>query len=63
MFGPLNGVRAALVAAATIAALIALAAGFTLAGWVLLLGVAIHGFGWLFLYRQQSNQDLPPHQD
>lgn len=62
MFGPLNGVRSALVAAATIAALIALVAGFTVAGLVLLAGTAIHGLGWLFLYRQHTGESPPPHQ-
>jgi hypothetical protein len=60
MVGPLNGVWAALVAAAGIAALVALAAGVTRAGMVLLAGIAVHGLGWLFLYRQHQERDLPP---
>lgn len=55
MFGPLNGVRVALVAAAAIAALIALGTGFTLAGLVLLVAIAVHGLGWLYLYRQRPS--------
>ena len=50
MFGPLNGVRVALVAAAIVAALAALLVGFTGAAVILLIGVALHGLGWLYLY-------------
>lgn len=53
MFGPLNGVRVALVAGAILAAIAALATGYTVAGLVLLVGVAIHGLGWLYLYNQR----------
>ncbi|MFZ0626233.1 MAG: hypothetical protein WA726_04130 [Acidimicrobiia bacterium] len=52
MFGPLNGVRVALVSFAVVAAIAALIAGYPAAAVVLLGGVAIHGLGWLFLYRQ-----------
>jgi hypothetical protein len=55
VFGPLNGVRVALVAAAALAALAAFFAGFTGAGVVLLIGVAIHGVGWLYLYNQRES--------
>lgn len=57
MFGPLNGVRTALVAAATLAALVSWAAGYPGAAAVLAVGVAIHGIGWLYLYvsRQQTD--------
>ena len=61
MFGPLNGVRVALVAAAAIAAIVALGAGFTLAGLVLLVGIAVHGLGWLYLYRQGDQGPRAPH--
>lgn len=50
MFGPLNGVRLALVIAAAFAAITAIFAGYVAAGVVLLAGVAIHGAGWLYLY-------------
>lgn len=50
MFGPLNGVRTALVIGAVIAALVSLLAGYPGAAGILLLGVAIHGAGWLYLY-------------
>ena len=50
MFGPLNGVRTALVIAAGMAAIVSLLAGFPEAAAVLLFGVAIHGLGWLYLY-------------
>jgi hypothetical protein len=50
MFGPLNGVRVALVAAAVVASIAAFVVGSPLAGGVLLAGVAVHGAGWLYLY-------------
>ena len=50
MFGPLNGVRVGLVAAAAGAAIAALFAGFTVAALILIAGVALHGLGWLYLY-------------
>ncbi|HLF61425.1 MAG TPA: hypothetical protein VI980_09630 [Acidimicrobiia bacterium] len=53
MFGPLNGVRVALVATACLAGLVALIAGYPGASIVLFTAVAIHGLGWLYLYRQQ----------
>lgn len=53
VFGPLNGVRLALVIAAALAGIVALFAGFTVAGIVLLVGVAIHGLGWLYLYNHR----------
>ncbi len=55
MFGPLNGVRVALVSAAAVAALAAFFAGFTGAGVLLLIGVAVHGLGWLYLYAKQGS--------
>lgn len=53
MFGPLNGVRLALVIAAAVAGLVAILAGFTVAGAVLLAGVALHGAGWVYLYNHR----------
>lgn len=50
MFGPLNGVRTALVVTAALAALVSLVAGYPAAAAVLAVGVAIHGLGWLYLY-------------
>ena len=50
MLGPLNGVRTALVIGAALAALVALFTGRTIAAGVLLVGIAIHGAGWLYLY-------------
>ena len=52
MFGPLNGVRVALVSFAVVAALAALVAGYPMVAVVLLAGVVIHGLGWLYLHRQ-----------
>jgi hypothetical protein len=54
MFGPLNGVRTALVIAAGLAGLLAAALGQWIVTLVLLIGVAIHGLGWLYLYRQSQ---------
>lgn len=59
MFGPLNGVRTALVIAAAAAAIACFVAGFVSAGVVLLIGVAMHGLGWLYLYRQGTSEDDP----
>ncbi len=53
VFGPLNGVRLALVIVAAVAGLVAVFAGFVTAGMVLLVGVALHGAGWLYLYRHR----------
>jgi hypothetical protein len=53
MFGPLNGVRTALVTAAALAALLAGVLGQWIVAVVLLLGVAVHGLGWLYLYRRR----------
>jgi hypothetical protein len=50
VFGPLNGVRTALVIAALLAAMVSLVTGHVAASLVLLLGVGIHGLGWLYLY-------------
>ena len=50
MFGPLNGVRTALVIAAGLAAIVCLVTGYPGAAMVLLVGVGIHGLGWLYLY-------------
>lgn len=52
MFGPLNGVRVALVSFAVVASIASLIVGYPLVAVVLLVGVAIHGLGWLYLYRQ-----------
>ena len=43
------------VAAAAAGALAAFFTGFTGAGVVLLVGVTIHGFGWLYLYNQRDS--------
>jgi hypothetical protein len=54
MFGPLNGVRIALVATAVIAAIAAAIGGHFLAALVLLVAVGIHGLGWLYLYSRRD---------
>jgi hypothetical protein len=50
VFGPLNGVRTALVIAAGLAAIASLIAGYPEAAAVLAVGIGIHGLGWLYLY-------------
>ncbi|HET9258976.1 MAG TPA: hypothetical protein VFP42_02475 [Acidimicrobiia bacterium] len=60
MFGPLNGVRTALVIAAGLAALVCFVAGYPGAGMVLLLGIGIHGLGWLYLYMGRE-RNTPTH--
>lgn len=57
MFGPLNGVRTALVIAAAVAALAALVLGEWVMATMLLLGVALHGVGWWYLWRHQQSSD------
>lgn len=54
VFGPLNGVRTALVIAAVLAAIVSFFAGYAAAGLVLLFGVAIHGAGWIYLYSKRD---------
>lgn len=53
MFGPLNGVRVALVTLAGLAALVAAVLGEWTVTLVLAAGVAIHGAGWVYLARQR----------
>jgi hypothetical protein len=55
VFGPLNGVRTALVIAAGVAAIVSLLAGFPEAAAVLLFGIGIHGLGWLYLYMTRDH--------
>lgn len=59
MFGPLNGVRVALVALAFVAGMAAFIVGYPGVALVLLAGVAIHGLGWAYLYRQRIRNDSP----
>lgn len=51
MFGPLNGVRTALVITVVIAAIAAVLLGQYLVAAVFAAGVAVHGVGWWFLYK------------
>jgi hypothetical protein len=57
MFGPLNGVRTALVIGAGLAAIVSLIAGYSEAALVLLFGVALHGLGWLYLYAKRDHTE------
>lgn len=59
VFGPLNGVRTALVAGAAFAAVVAALFGQWIVTIVLALAVAIHGLGWLYLYRQHQAESEP----
>lgn len=55
IFGPLNGVRVALVAGAVLAAIVAAAFGQWIVTIVLGVAVTIHGLGWLYLYRRHES--------
>lgn len=58
MFGPLNGVRTALVIAAATAAVLAAVFGQWFMAAMLMAGVAVHGYGWWYLYRRhEANPD------
>ena len=52
-FGPLNGVRTALVIGAGLTAVLAVALGQWIVALVLLAAVAIHGWGWWYLARKK----------
>lgn len=56
MFGPLNGVRTALVTAAGLTAVAAAALGYWTAAAVLAAGVAIHGAGWWYLWKDANRR-------
>ncbi len=56
MFGPLNGVRTALVIAAFVAALSAAAFGQWVMAGMLMAGVAVHGYGWWYLYKRHQHE-------
>ncbi|MFO7292401.1 MAG: hypothetical protein FWJ92_06805 [Actinomycetes bacterium] len=56
MFGPLNGVRTALVIGAGLAAVVGAILGHWAVTAVLGLAVAIHGLGWLYLYRRHQQE-------
>lgn len=53
VFGPLNGVRIALVAAVAVAAIVAAALGHWVVSVVFGGGIALHGLGWLYLRRHR----------
>jgi len=56
MFGPLNGVRTALVIGAALAALVGAVLGHWAVTVVLGIAIAIHGLGWLYLYRRHQQE-------
>ena len=55
MYGSLNGVRVALVTLAVIAALMAAVLGYWMVTLILAIGVALHGFGWVYLAQQSKS--------
>lgn len=59
MFGPLNGARITLVAAAGVAALVALILGYPLVFAVLIVGIAAHGGLWWWMYRHRPSGPGP----
>jgi hypothetical protein len=58
MFGPLNGVRLALVILAGVAAIVAAGFGQWTVTAVLSAGILIHGMLWLKMYRDHNSR--PP---
>ncbi len=56
MFGPLNGVRSALVVLAVVAALAAAFLGQLTVTLILLAGVAVHGAGWWYLWSKRAQE-------
>lgn len=60
MYGPLNGVRAALVTLAILAALAAAILGQWLVTLILGTGVALHGLGWMYMARHAPPEADPP---
>ena len=59
MYGPLNGVRVALVTVAILAALTAGALGEWSVTVVLMAGVAFHGIGWVYLNAKAKAKKSP----
>lgn len=57
MFGPLNGVRTALVITAAIAAIAAALLGEWVMATLLFAAVALHGLGWWYLSRHRYPSD------
>lgn len=57
VFGPLNGVRTALVIIAVLASIVSVIAGYPGAALVLMAGVAVHGLGWYYLYVTRDRAD------
>ncbi|MGH8924958.1 MAG: hypothetical protein ACRDWA_10035 [Acidimicrobiia bacterium] len=53
MFGPLNGVRTALVVGAVVASLVALILGYPIVAVVLGVGIAAHVGLWVWLYQHR----------
>ena len=60
MFGPLNGVRVALVAGAAVAAILAAVLGYWFVTLVLGIGIGFHGLLWWKMYSNQRRDAEPP---
>ena len=56
MFGPLNGVRVALVSCAVVAMIVGAVAGQWAVVLFLGLGVSVHGLGWWYLYQRAQKE-------
>jgi uncharacterized membrane protein len=56
VFGPLNGVRLALVVLAVLAAIAAAGFGYWTATLVLAAGIFAHGWLWLRMYREHQRR-------
>jgi EamA domain-containing membrane protein RarD len=54
MYGPLNGVRIALVALAVLAVITLAVLGETVGALALAAGVAFHAYGWVYLKRKAA---------
>lgn len=59
MFGPLNGVRSALVAGYLVAAVISVASGHGEVAALFLLGIMVHGLLWWKMYRAHKSVSDP----
>lgn len=60
MFGPLNGVRTALVVGAVLASLVGLILGYPIVALILGAGIAAHAGLWVWLYRHRPPDPSEP---
>jgi hypothetical protein len=59
MFGPLNGVRVALVAGSAVAAILAAVLGYWFVTLVLAIGIGFHGLLWWKMWADQREAADP----